>query len=88
MKETTRGTVKSIVNFCSGAGASLIAGNIIAATTPIGIGAFAKVLIACGQLAIGMMAGERVGDYAGSKVDELFSNPEVVEEVKTEHIVV
>lgn len=61
---------KSVVGFTAAIGAGMIVGNVVAATTPLGLKLIPSIFIRVGAIGLGGAAGQAASGYTDSVFDE------------------
>jgi hypothetical protein len=61
---------KIVIGLIAGIGADKIVGNVVRATTPAAVGKLARGAIWVGGAFMGMMVGDKVGEYSGELIDK------------------
>lgn len=67
-------TIKGVVGFVCGTGASIIIGNAVKIHTPADTGKLAKIFIKAGDLAISSMLADKVSAYVHEQIDEIVAS--------------
>ena len=81
-------TLKAGLKFLFGAGTMMVIGNLIASTTPAGLGLAAKALTSIGSVGVSGLLADAVGDWSDKQIDEVSEAIEecqkALNEMKTE----